>query len=113
MHYHKSALLNISLPLLLAALVLATSAAAPAAAESACSEATSSAEFWGVGVFYYVWYGSPGTDGSYMHWNHSVLPHWNAQVQAKHAGVSDNRANIASVRRHTLNRSRRRLYSAV
>jgi hypothetical protein len=88
MRYHKSALLKIFLPLLLAALILATSAAAPAAAESTCSEATSSAEFWGVGVFYYVWYGSPGTDGAYMHWNHSVLPHWNAQVQAKHAGIT-------------------------
>jgi hypothetical protein len=40
-----------------------------------------------VGVFYYVWYGAPETDGAYMHWNHSVLPHWNAQVQAKHAGI--------------------------
>lgn len=44
------------------------------------------AQFLGVGAFYYVWYGTPETDGAYMHWNHSILPHWNAHVQAQHAG---------------------------
>ncbi|KAF6255048.1 hypothetical protein COO60DRAFT_1641836 [Scenedesmus sp. NREL 46B-D3] len=29
-------------------------------------------------AFYYVWYGAPATDGQYLHWNHQVLPHWDA-----------------------------------
>ncbi len=40
----------------------------------------------GAGAFYYVWYGEPRVDGAYMHWNHSILPHWNENVRSKHAG---------------------------
>jgi len=32
---------------------------------------------------YYLWYGTPAIDGRWMHWNHSVLPHWRADVQRK------------------------------
>jgi glycoprotein endo-alpha-1,2-mannosidase len=40
----------------------------------------------GVGAFYYVWYGTPAVDGAFMHWNHSILPHWSADVRMQHAG---------------------------
>lgn len=30
-------------------------------------------------AFYYVWYGAPETDDQYQHWNHEVLPHWDAK----------------------------------
>ncbi len=66
---------NILLPLLAALLVPAS------------PKPTTNAQFLGVGAFYYVWYGAPDTDGSYMHWNHSILPHWSAQVRAQHAGA--------------------------
>jgi len=42
--------------------------------------------FLGVGVFYYVWYGTPEIDGAYMHWNHSILPRRNAHIRTQHAG---------------------------
>lgn len=33
---------------------------------------------YNVHIFYYPWYGSPEFDhGSYYHWNHEFLPHWN------------------------------------
>ena len=31
-------------------------------------------------AFYYPWYGAPGTDGKYVHWNHAFIPHWNKEV---------------------------------
>lgn len=62
-----------------------------------------------VGVFYYVWqvicvanymaaapthnvttppvlcrYGDPSTDGKYKHWDHEILPHWNAKERNKY-----------------------------
>ena len=30
-------------------------------------------------VFYYPWYGNPEFDGSYLHWNHAYLPHWDKE----------------------------------
>jgi len=27
-------------------------------------------------VFYYPWYGAPDVDGTYLHWNHGYLQHW-------------------------------------
>jgi hypothetical protein len=52
-------------------------------ASSAAADAGSPADF-GLGtsvqVFYYLWYGDPKTDGEYVHWNHEILPHWNAEV---------------------------------
>jgi glycoprotein endo-alpha-1,2-mannosidase len=38
-------------------------------------------------AFYYLWYGNPETDGRYMHWNHSVLPHWTAAVNERYPNV--------------------------
>lgn len=37
-----------------------------------------------VAAFYYGWYGTPETDGKWMHWNHSVLPHWTPDVRAQY-----------------------------
>lgn len=28
-------------------------------------------------AFYYLWYGTPDVDGRWLHWDHTVLPHWN------------------------------------
>jgi glycoprotein endo-alpha-1,2-mannosidase len=33
-----------------------------------------------VQFFYYLWYGNPEIDGSYKHWNHEVLPHWETRI---------------------------------
>ena|SRR3990167_3120945 len=27
-------------------------------------------------IFYYGWYGNPGTNGKWLHWNHEILPFW-------------------------------------
>mmetsp|Transcript_2728 Transcript_2728/g.6300 ORF Transcript_2728/g.6300 Transcript_2728/m.6300 type:complete len:425 (+) Transcript_2728:146-1420(+) len=40
-----------------------------------------------VHTFFYLWYGNPETDGRYQHWNHKVLPHWTASVNARYEGV--------------------------
>ena len=32
-------------------------------------------------AFYYLWYGTPETDGAWRHWDHAVLPHWDARVR--------------------------------
>jgi glycoprotein endo-alpha-1,2-mannosidase len=33
---------------------------------------------YNIHIFYYPWYGNPEHDnGSYLHWNHEYLPHWN------------------------------------
>lgn len=34
-------------------------------------------------TFLYGWYGTPEVDGRWLHWNHSVLPHWTAAVRAQ------------------------------
>jgi hypothetical protein len=34
-------------------------------------------------VFYYSWYGNPEFNGEYYHWNHPLLPHWDAKEAAK------------------------------
>ncbi|GBF90343.1 hypothetical protein Rsub_02449 [Raphidocelis subcapitata] len=31
-----------------------------------------------VGVFYYSWYATEAADGRWIHWDHGVLPHWDA-----------------------------------
>lgn len=31
-------------------------------------------------TFYYPWYGNPKFDKDYIHWNHQLLPHWNARI---------------------------------
>lgn len=34
-------------------------------------------------AFYYLWYGNVDTDGRWLHWNHTVLPHWTPEVNAQ------------------------------
>lgn len=49
-------------------------------ATSAQSEAAS--------AFYYLWYGNPEHDGRFMHWSHSVLPHWTEEVRRQYPNAS-------------------------
>ena len=35
-------------------------------------------------MFFYAWYGAPPHDAGYLHWTHSVLPHWTAEVTEQH-----------------------------
>lgn len=44
-----------------------------------------------VAAFYYIWYGAPPVDGAYIHWNHEILPHWNANERDKHPHGPDTR----------------------
>ena len=37
--------------------------------------------FEDVHVFYYPWYANVKTDGKWSHWNHNILPHWDAQIR--------------------------------
>lgn len=39
---------------------------------------------YNVHAFYYAWYGNPGQDGRYLHWNHKYLPHWEEKISAKY-----------------------------
>ena len=32
-------------------------------------------------AFFYLWYGTPEIDGKWIHWNHSILPHWTESVR--------------------------------
>ena len=36
-----------------------------------------------VHAFYYLWYGSPEHDGSWRHWDHEVLPHWESRINER------------------------------
>jgi glycoprotein endo-alpha-1,2-mannosidase len=40
-----------------------------------------------VHAFFYLWYGNPEADGKYVHWNHSLLPHWTEAVNNQHGGI--------------------------
>jgi len=35
-------------------------------------------------IFFYAWYGAPPHDAGYLHWTHSVLPHWTTAVTDQH-----------------------------
>ena len=54
---------------------------------------TSSSLYGQVHVFYYLWYGSPTTDGEYKHWNHEVLPHWETRINHKYKDKIGKRFN--------------------
>lgn len=41
--------------------------------------------FYDVHIFYYLWYGSPGVDNKYIHWDHVLVPHWDPKIAASHA----------------------------
>lgn len=40
-----------------------------------------------VQAFYYLWYGNERSDGEYKHWNHEVLPHWEARVNQQYPQI--------------------------
>lgn len=40
-----------------------------------------------VHTFYYLWYGNPTIDGTYKHWNHEVLPHWEQRINERFQDV--------------------------
>ncbi|XP_067281747.1 glycoprotein endo-alpha-1,2-mannosidase-like protein [Pseudorasbora parva] len=40
--------------------------------------------FYDIHIFYYLWYGSPQMDGSYIHWDHVLVPHWDPKIAASH-----------------------------
>jgi glycoprotein endo-alpha-1,2-mannosidase len=40
-----------------------------------------------VHAFFYIWYGIPQFDGSYLHWDHSVLPHWESDINNIHPSI--------------------------
>jgi len=44
-----------------------------------------------VHVFYYLWYAAK--DGKYIHWDHSVLPHWDTRVREKYRDMENKRYN--------------------
>lgn len=50
--------------------------------------ASSHAQPTSVSAFLYGWYGTPEVDGRWLHWNHSVLPHWTAAVRAQYPEAS-------------------------
>ena len=35
-------------------------------------------------AFYYSWYGSPGREGHYIHWDHVMVPHWDPKISASY-----------------------------
>lgn len=39
---------------------------------------------YNVHVFYYVWYGNPEHDDSYLHWAHQRIPHWDKNIAKKY-----------------------------
>lgn len=49
-------------------------------------------------AFYYAWYGNEKVDGTYLHWNHQYLPHWQKNIaekypQGRHVPPNDIGAN--------------------
>lgn len=40
-------------------------------------------QFNDVHVFYYPWYANIETDGKWNHWDHHILPHWDAAIKAQ------------------------------
>ena len=75
-----------------AALAAAASAGTAAAAAAGASVAGSDAHAGatpaaaaprGTSAFFYAWYGTPEVDGRWLHWDHSLLPHWTAEVRAR------------------------------
>ena len=65
---------------------LALAKTPPALAETpredvqAMAEASMQPPCTNVHAFYYPWYGNPKIDGHYAHWNHTVLPHWDKEI---------------------------------
>lgn len=45
---------------------------------------TATRQFNDVHVFYYPWYANLETDGKWSHWDHHILPHWDAVTKAKY-----------------------------
>ena len=74
------------LPLLLLLLFLVTSAgtASPSPSHNKSYSPLSLFPSPTLHIFFYAWYGAPPTDVGYLHWTHSVLPHWKQEVTDLH-----------------------------
>lgn len=92
-HGHTSSAMNILVPLPLAVLLLIVALLSPspisaattrAAPHSKRSSALSLFPTPSLHVFFYAWYGAPPHDVGYLHWTHSVLPHWREEVTNQH-----------------------------
>jgi len=69
------------LALLLALLLLERGGGSPAV------DLLEAAQTRKVHAFFYLWYGNPEQDGDWQHWNHEVLPHWDASHPKKYPKV--------------------------
>ena len=81
-----SRLLLLLLLVALRAQRLSAAAAADAAARRRADAAREGAPT--VTAFVYGWYSTPAVDGAWGHWNHSLLPHWTAQVRAQYPAAA-------------------------
>ena len=45
-----------------------------------------------VHAFFYLWYGNPEVDGKWQHWDHEVLPHWDASLRDRY--INPNRRGL-------------------
>jgi glycoprotein endo-alpha-1,2-mannosidase len=76
--------------------------------------------FCTVHIAYYLWYGNPEHDGKWMHWDHKLLPHWNAATEAetarlhrlKYGWADEQSAWLPPVNQHSPFRPLRGLYSS-
>ena len=59
-------------------------AAVHASVDPSAEDAKAAVRSRRVHAFFYLWYGNPEVDGKWQHWNHEVLPHWDAAVRTKY-----------------------------
>jgi glycoprotein endo-alpha-1,2-mannosidase len=78
---------NLAAGILSAALALAAAAQASAAAAAGDEPTYLAATNSSVMAFYYLWYGNPETDGRWLHWNHTILPHWTDSVNERYPNI--------------------------
>lgn len=52
--------------------------------ENPTEESSKNAVNYNIHAFYYAWYGNPGQDGRYFHWNHEYMPHWEKKISDKY-----------------------------
>lgn len=56
----------------------------PAPAEAEPAPGQSLRVYSDLHAFYYSWYGSPGREGHYIHWDHVMVPHWDPKISASY-----------------------------
>lgn len=44
-------------------------------------------QHFGIHAFFYLWYQTPAIDGTWQHWNHRILPHWDEKQVLFSSGV--------------------------